>query len=269
MTDNFSRRALAGLAATTGFGAVIGTATAQPANKSVLERIQRTKVLRVPGIAGAIPYWQKDPVTGEWSGVAVNILRDLAKTFDARVQIVETTYGNSILDIQADRIDVGFGLTPTPQRALVIQFSEPYLITPYGCLAKKGFTPRVWADLNNANIRVAFDLGSLMETCARRYAPNAQLLGFKTLSDATTALLSGRCDVQILPTTIGITAFAKNPDVGPFHLLTDPLIALPGNMAMLPEPSIRFMEVVNAWIDYNRGSGQIRDWMLAGTRPWA
>ncbi|HEY6430388.1 MAG TPA: hypothetical protein VIZ17_00265 [Acetobacteraceae bacterium] len=35
---------------------------------------------------------------------------------------------------------------------------------------------------------------------------------------------------------------------------------------MLPEPSTRFVEVVNAWIDYNHGSGQIRDWMPSSAR---
>jgi hypothetical protein len=30
------------------------------------------------------------------------------------------------------------------------------------------------------------------------------------------------------------------------------------------EPDTRFVEVVNAWIDFNRGIGTIRDQMIAG-----
>ena len=33
---------------------------------------------------------------------------------------------------------------------------------------------------------------------------------------------------------------------------------------MRREADTRFLDVVNAWVDYNRGIGQIRDWMLAG-----
>ena len=33
---------------------------------------------------------------------------------------------------------------------------------------------------------------------------------------------------------------------------------------MQREPDPRFVDVINAWIDYNRGIGQIREWLLDG-----
>jgi polar amino acid transport system substrate-binding protein len=30
------------------------------------------------------------------------------------------------------------------------------------------------------------------------------------------------------------------------------------------EPDTRFVEVLNAWLDMNRGTGQIREWMIQG-----
>ncbi len=41
-------------------------------------------------------------------------------------------------------------------------------------------------------------------------------------------------------------------------------MALPSALGVRREPDTRFVDVINAWIDYNRGIGQIRDWLLAG-----
>ena len=52
-----------------------------------------------------------------------------------------------------------------------IGFTQPFFIHPYGCLAKKGFDPKTWDDINKPEIRIVCDLGSLHETAARRYRP--------------------------------------------------------------------------------------------------
>jgi polar amino acid transport system substrate-binding protein len=41
-------------------------------------------------------------------------------------------------------------------------------------------------------------------------------------------------------------------------------VALPSSIGVRREPDTRFREVVNAWIDMNRGTGQIREWMIQG-----
>lgn len=47
-------------------------------------------------------------------------------------------------------------------------------------------------------------------------------------------------------------------------MLTNPLVALPSCIAIQREPDTRFMDVINAWIDFNRGTAQIREWLLDG-----
>ena len=75
---------------------------------------------------------------------------------------------------------------------------------------------------------------------------------------------SGRADVHILAAILGLSAIGRNPALGSYHLLTEPLVALPSCLGIQREPDPRFAEVVNAWIDFNRGTGQIREWMLDG-----
>ena len=245
--------------------ALFGSARAQttPA-ESTFERITRTKTLRIAALPGELPYFAKDLATGEWKGAAIEFARDIAKVFDAKLEYVESTYANSVLDLQANKIDLAFALGPTPQRALAIGFTRPFFVHPYGCLARHGLDPKTWDDINTPDIRLVCDIGSLHETAARRYAPKSQITAYKTRDEATLAFQSGRADVFILAAMLGLSTIARNRALGPYHLLTGPLVALPSCFGVRREADTRFVDVVNAWIDYNRGVGQIRDWLLAG-----
>src|SRR5208282_4829420 len=137
MTNRVSRRGLAG-AAVLAPAALIGTAHAQGKAESTFERVTRTKVLRIAALPGELPYFSKDIATGEWSGSAIDMAKDMAKIWDAKLEYVESTYGNSVLDLQSNKVDIAFALNPTPQRALSIGFTLPMIIHPFGCVARKG-----------------------------------------------------------------------------------------------------------------------------------
>jgi polar amino acid transport system substrate-binding protein len=169
-----------------------------------------------------------------------------------------------VLDLQSNKIDLGFALNPTPARALSITFTHPMIIHPFGCLAKKGLAPKIWDDLNKPEFTVVFDIGSLHETAARRYCPKANLVGYKTRDECTLALQSGRADAHIQAALLGLSTVGKFPAMGPYYLLTDPTVALPSSLGIQREPDTRFHEVIDAWLDMARGTGQIREWMLQG-----
>jgi polar amino acid transport system substrate-binding protein len=206
----------------------------------------------------------RDITTGTWSGAAVEMAKALAAIWDAELVQTESTWGNSVLDVQANKIDIAFALNPTPQRALAIGFTRPYITAPFGVLTKPGLSPKTWGDLNNPDVKITFDLGSLHETCARRFTPKATLMGFKSVDEALIALQSGRADVQVISASIGLSIVGKNPAMGPYHILNGPVVSLPSCYGVRREPDTRFVEVVNAWIDFNRGIGTIREMMING-----
>jgi len=75
-------------------------------------------------LPGELPYFNKDLATGTWSGFSIEMANDIAKLLDVKLEFTESTYGNSILDLQANKVDLGFALNPTPQRALVVDFTK-------------------------------------------------------------------------------------------------------------------------------------------------
>jgi polar amino acid transport system substrate-binding protein len=259
------RRGLMALAGIASFAGAIGSARAQSGTESTFDRIRRTRTLRVAALAGELPYFQKDLAGGGWSGACIDMAQDIVKVFQAKVDYVESaSYGTSVLDLQSNKVDMAFALNPTPERALSIGFTEPMIIHPFGCLAKKGLAPKTWDDLNKPELTIVFDIGSLHETAARRYCPKAKLVGYQTRDEATLALVSGRADAQILAALLGLAAVGKNPSLGPYYLLSDPTVALPSCIGLQREPDTRFRDVMNAWLAMNRGTGQIREWMLDG-----
>ena len=264
MTQRVTRRLMAAGAALLPAAALMSQANAQTANESTFERVQRTKILRIAVLPGQLPYFQKDLATGEWSGASIEMAKDIAKVFGATLEYVESTYGNSVLDLQANKIDLAFALNPTPARALSIRFTHPVMIHPYGCIARKGFAPVTWADIDKPDVKIIVDIGSLHEVAARRFASKAEITGFKTPDEAYLAMQGGRGDVMIQAAMVGLSALGKNPNLGTYRLLTNPQVALPSNFGVRREPDTRFVEVIDAWIDMNRGTGQIREWLIGG-----
>jgi polar amino acid transport system substrate-binding protein len=263
MTNRISRRIAGGAALAAPAAFFVGGARAQ-GSETTLERVTRTKVLRIAALPGEAPYFFKDIATGEWSGAAIDMAKSIAGIWDAKLEYTESTYGNSVLDLQTNKVDIAFSLNPTPQRALSIGFTEPMITHPFGCVARQGFNPVTWNDIDKPEVKVAVDLGSLHEVAARRFAPKATITAYHNRDEAILALQSGRADVDILAALLGITALAKNPGLGSYRVLTGPVVSLPSNIGVRREPDTRFREVIDAWLAMNRGTGQIREYMVNG-----
>ncbi|WP_426435190.1 transporter substrate-binding domain-containing protein [Bradyrhizobium genosp. P] len=257
-----------------GGGAALAAAMATPASAqtaadNTLDRIRANKVLRIAVLPGELPYFNKDLATGTWSGFSIEMANDLAKLLDVKLEYVESTYGNSILDLQANKIDLGFALNPTPQRALVVDFTNLVFPHPFGAMLKKGLEAKTseiktWADINKPEVNIAVDVGSANEAVARRFAPNATIKSLKSRDEVMLEMSSGRVDVVVNALVLGLTAIAKNPNLGTYKILTSPSVTIASGMAVRREPDKHWRDFLSVWVDYNRGIGQMREWFVKG-----
>src|SRR5437660_7247088 len=259
-----SRRLFAaGAAVTPAIAAGAARAEDQPV-ESTIDRVKRSKALRIAALPGEAPYFNKDIASGTWSGMCIDMAKDIAGVFEAQVEYIESTYGNSVLDLQANKIDLAFSLNPTPKRALVIDFTHAFYLHGFGMVGKKGFKASTWAELNKPEVKVAVDIGSVHELSARRFASNATIIGFKTRDECILAVQSGRADCVIMAVNLGLTAVKKNPALGEFQMLQRPRIQLPTCMGVRKEANKDWRDFLNAWVDYNRAFQQVRQWPYAG-----
>jgi polar amino acid transport system substrate-binding protein len=255
--------ALIGAAVAVGSSQSSAQADTAPAG-STLERIKRTGSLRIGVIVGQEPYFHKDLASSQWSGACIDMANDIASKLGAKVETVETTWGNQILDLQGDKIDLAFAVNPTPERSLVIDFSTPILVHSFTVITKKGFAkPQNWLDLDKPEVKIAVDLGSTHELIARRYCPKATILGFKNRDEAILAVATGRADCNVSLAVLSVSTLKKNPNLGEL-VIPRPLLTLPTNMGIRAEADRRYKDFLSAWADYNRSLGQTREWMLKG-----
>jgi polar amino acid transport system substrate-binding protein len=252
-----------------GSGAALSAAIAAPAKAedaadNTLDRVRAAKVLRIAVLPGELPYFSKDLSSGTWSGMCIEMANDIAKLLDVKLEYTESTYGNSILDLQANKIDVGFALNPTPQRALVVDFCGAVFHHPFGAMLKKGMEAKTWADINKPEVKIAVDVGSANEAVARRFAPNAAIKSLKSRDEVMLEMSSGRVDCVVNALVLGLTAIAKNPNLGTYKILQTPPVAIPSSMAVRREGDKRWRDFLSVWVDYNRGIGQMREWFVKG-----
>ena len=259
-----SRRHLAGLiaAGTVLAGGFNTAAHAQAATETTFERIRRTKKLRIGAVNAAAPYYQKDIATGQWRGFYIDLSKALATELEAELDIVETTWGNSVLDLQAGKIDIFFGLNPTPKRALVVDFSVPVFNNAFTMITRKDLKATSWAELNNPDVKIAVDVGSSHDQVVSRLCPKATITRFKTTDEASLAVQSGRADAQCIIMMLALTVLKKNPGLGQF-LLPTPVFSTTSNAGFHREADKTWRDYVNTWIDFNRGLGLVRQVIIS------
>ncbi len=248
--------------------ALTSTAFAQ----TTLEEVQSSGKLRIGGVTDAAPTFKKDRRSGEWEGIFIDIAESLAKDLGVELEIVTTTWGNSILDLQSDKIDVMFGLNPTEARKKVINFSSPVFNNAFTLVTRKDERFKTWEDYNKPEIRIAVDAGSAHDAMVTKLLPNATILRFDNVSEASIALQSGKADAQCFVMMLSLPIVKKNPQLG--TVIAPSPVAYTTSHAgfQQKEGDTSLEDYVNAWLAKNSESGfipdaVIRNMSLVGVTP--
>ncbi len=184
------------LALVVGIAAFPLSASAHPA-VSKLEKITKSRKVRVCIWPEYYAISYKNPRTGELEGIDIDIARELSKELKAEIQWVETTFATFIADLQTDKCDIGmFGLGATLSRAQAIEFSEPYLVTSIFGVTKKDH-PKIkrWEDMDQGGIVVAVQLGSYVEGFMKDSLKHARVLSVQPPATREQEVAAGRADI--------------------------------------------------------------------------
>mgnify|MGYP001385499684 FL=1 len=236
-------------------------ATAAHADGTV-DQIRARGVLKIPGILNEDPYFNKDPRTGEWRGFAIEMARDVAKTLGVKLEVVESSWANSILDVQSGKVDVAFGITATPQRALSVSFSNPTYFNSFVIVSPKPELEGMsWAQLNDSKYTFSVDMGSSQDLITQQYLPKANILRFKTRDEAIVAVAGGKADGLVNTMLNGLVMTKKVATLGTVKVPT-PVLSTPSVVAINQNADANFKAFVSAWADYNRRIGNNQTWIV-------
>jgi polar amino acid transport system substrate-binding protein len=217
--------------------------------ESTFDQIKRTGELRY----GAIDYppnWFRDKTAGKWQGFLVEVAEDVAKEMGVKAVPVETTWATCVLDLQANKTDVQFGLQATPKRALAIDFAGPVYNLYWYAINHKGFEAKNWEDYNKPEIKIAAMLGSADVTILQKVAPKATRVELNDVASIALAVSSGRADAMVTAVFGALVAKNRNPDLGDF-VLPNPTVYLPSYAGMRREQDDSFRKFLQYWAEWN------------------
>lgn len=217
------------------------------AEAATLEQVLRVGTLRV-GITLAEP-WAFRTDSGEYDGFEIDVARKLAADMGVDIEFVRYSYDAIVRGLEAGEIDlIAAGLTVTPERALHVNFSNPYATGGIGIATNSRTTAEVERldQLNSSEFTIATITDSVAEDLAGRVFPRANNRSYGSEEAAIEALVAGDADVYLeqepVPTFLELE-YPRQIDVP----VNQPLLATPNAFAVNKgDPdSLAFL---NAWI---------------------
>jgi polar amino acid transport system substrate-binding protein len=165
---------------------------------STLEQILRNGTLRV-GMDIFQPWAMKDK-KGELIGFEIDVATRLAKDMGVKVEFVPTAWSGIIPALLTGKFDViigGMGITP--QRALKVNFSQPYDYSGMGIVANRqlaaGFNSL--ESFNREDVQIAVKTGTTAVAAAKQYLPKATLRMFDNEAQTYQELRNGKVHAVI------------------------------------------------------------------------
>ena len=196
------------------------------AQSSTIEKILRSGKMRV-GMSTFVP-WAMQSKTGEWVGFEIDVARRLAKDMGVEIEFIPTKWDGLIPSLLTGKFDLVIaGMTGTAQRALKINFTQPYDYTGTQLCINKAFADKVKSpmDLNDPAYTVISRVGVTAAETAKKLLPKAQKRLFADNGSMVQELLNGKATaiIQSLPEPAQLVA--QHPDT---------LVLLPGTLTKEP-----------------------------------
>ena len=194
----------------------------------------------------------RNPETNEIEGFDADLCRAIAQEMGVQADLQEAVSANRIPFLQEDKVDLIIStFTANDERRQQVDFSHIYYVAGQSILVKEDSDIAGVDDLNGVN--VCSVEGSTSEANVREQAPDAELVLFKTYTEAGQALVDGRCDAVSTDNTIlfGLARQFEGTKVLPETFTEEPLAIgiKKGNTALVT--------LVNQTLEKMKGDGRL------------
>jgi len=177
-------------------------------SESHLNRVLSSKILRVATIADQAP-WESIAANGQPQGFDIDIANLIAADLGATAKFTIVDVPGRITSVQTDQTDISIaGFSITPQRAEVIDFTQPYVVGTYVFTVLSSRT-----DLKTASDvkTVAVEHGSTGDTWIPKLFPNIKLTDLTAEADSVQAMTTGQVDAVAEGYQFSVKLVADNP----------------------------------------------------------
>ncbi|MCX9193584.1 ABC transporter substrate-binding protein [Carbonactinospora thermoautotrophica] len=230
-----------------------------PAHQTALEEVVERGEIRVCTTGDYRPFTYRDPKTGQYTGIDVDMAKDLAAALGVRVTFVPTTWRTLMSDFTAGRCDIGAGgVSVTLDRARQAYFSEPYL--------RDGKTPitrcenasrfQTLAQIDQPGVRVVVNPGGTNERFARENLKQATIVVHEDNTTIFDQIVAGRADLMITDSSEARYQAKIHPELCAVH--PDQPFTFAEKAYLLPRGDEEFKHWVDQWVHLRTHDGTYR-----------
>lgn len=213
-----------------------------------------------PPETGFPPEFWIDEATGEPKGIAIEIGKLLAGDLGVRPEFVDVPWGDQFAALFDGRVDILPKPTMTPERALLMEFSDRLMAFEVVVIARRDQSIELDA-LNREGIVLSGWKGSSCNDIARRTFPMATLVEYVDENEAKDGVVDGRAHA-IVTDAVTKVSMERRPDLDFVREKNGEKVVLAreyGHFAVRVGDQ-RFLNYLNSWIDYNRAMGILNYW---------
>lgn len=228
----------------------------QIAKSSTIDKVMRKGTLRV-GLSSFVP-WAMQDKKGEWVGFEIDVAKQLAEDMGVKVEFVPTKWEGLIPSLLTGKFDLIIaGMTGTPQRALKINFTNPYDYSGMNVVVHKNFAAGVtdYMDLDKEGNTIIARVGTTGAALAKSTYKKATVRLFPDEGPMVQELLNGKASAFLGSAPQPAQLAAKYPDTLVF--LDKNLVQQPICMGV-PKGDPDTVFYLNNWISTVRNNGFIQ-----------
>jgi len=167
----------------------------------VLDAVLKSKVLRVGTTGDFVPFsYHNKPKNKLYAGVDIELAKDLAKSLNAELQLVPTTWKTLLPDLQAGKFDIAMsGITITLARQQKALFSIPLLANGKAAITRDEHVDQYQTlqNINQPEVKVIVNPGGTNEIFANTHLPNATIIVNEDNLSIFEKIIDGTADVMV------------------------------------------------------------------------
>ena len=255
---SFRRATIAGLTV-----AAFAALACAAADARSLQQVLNTGTLRV-GVALFAP-WTMRTSSGELVGFEIDVAKQLAADMGVKHEMVVYEFSALLPALEAGEVDlIAAGFTVTPERALHVNFSQPYADGGVSLATHLASTLEVerLEDLDTPAYTVAAVEDSVAVALARRLLPRASLELFDSVEAASAALIDGEVHAYLEDEPVPTYLALEHPTTVDVPI-AQPLLSSRAAFAVNKgDPD--FLAFLNAWITAREAD----TWLPTTTSYW-
>jgi polar amino acid transport system substrate-binding protein len=198
--------------------------------------------------------------SGQWVGLEVAYMRQLAKDMRWKIELVPTTWATAIDDLRNGHFEVlAAGLSVTPQRALLLKYSESYGSFSLGLVVNRKAlgSDDLQALETGSKHRIGVLSGTVTAATSKTWLGNSDVVEISDESQALQDIRNGKLDGLVAEQPLP-EAFAhsypeqlRTLDVSEFGKTAHAFAVRRDDQDLL--------DVINAWLVYQQAAGFVAD----------